>query len=44
MSEAAAIPRQKKLRIVLVDDEWHMLQLLELYLAEWFDAVELLRF
>jgi DNA-binding response OmpR family regulator len=27
-----------------VDDAWHMLQLLELYLAEWFDAVELLRF
>jgi DNA-binding response OmpR family regulator len=44
MSEAAAIPRAKKLRIVLVDDEWHMLQLLEIYLTEWFDEVELLRF
>jgi DNA-binding response OmpR family regulator len=44
MSEAAALPRQKKLRIVLVDDEWHMLQLLKLYITEWFSEVELLPF
>jgi DNA-binding response OmpR family regulator len=44
MSEAAAMPRPKKLRIVLVDDEWHMLQLLNLYITEWFEAAELLQF
>lgn len=44
MSESAAIPRQRKLRIVLVDDEWHMLQLLEMYIREWFNDVELSRF
>jgi len=44
MSQAASIPRQKKLRIVLVDDEKYMLQLLEMYLREWFNEVELLQF
>ncbi len=44
MSEAATMSPARKLRIVLVDDEWHMLQLLEMYLREWFDSVELLRF
>jgi DNA-binding response OmpR family regulator len=44
MTEAAAQPEKKRLRIVLLDDEWHMLLLLEMYLKEWFDGVELLRF
>ena len=44
MTEAAAQPRPRKLRIVLVDDERHMLQLLKLYLTEWFSEVELLAF
>lgn len=44
MNEAAGQPRPRKLRIVLLDDEWHMLLLLEMYLKEWFDGVELLRF
>jgi len=44
MSVAADIPARRKLRIVLLDDEWHMLLLLEMYLKEWFDGVELLRF
>lgn len=34
MSQAAPTPRQKTLRIVLVDDEKYMLQLLETYLAQ----------
>lgn len=44
MSEAAATPRPKKLRIVLLDDEWHMLKLLEMYIREWFNEVELVQF
>jgi DNA-binding response OmpR family regulator len=44
VNKADAIPRQKKLRIVLVDDEWHMLQLLEMYIREWFNEVEVSRF
>jgi DNA-binding response OmpR family regulator len=44
MSEAAAQTGKRKLRIVLLDDEWHMLLLLEMYLKEWFAGVELLRF
>lgn len=44
MNEADGSPCPRKLRIVLLDDEWHMLLLLEMYLKEWFDGVELLRF
>jgi DNA-binding response OmpR family regulator len=44
MSQAAPTPRQKRLRIVLVDDEKYMLQLLEKYLREWFDEVDILQF
>jgi len=44
MSQAAPTPRQKKLRIILVDDEKYMLQLLEMYLHEWFNEVDLLQF
>ena len=44
MSQAAPTPRQKKLRIILVDDEKYMLQLLEMYLQEWFNEVDLLQF
>ena len=44
MSDAADIPARRKLRIVLLDDEWHMLLLLEMYLKEWFEDLELLRF
>jgi two-component system OmpR family response regulator len=44
MNEPAAQPRPKKLRIVLVDDEPHMLQLFELYLRDWFQEVELVPF
>ena len=44
MSQAAPTPRQKTLRIVLVDDEKYMLQLLETYLREWFDDLDLRQF
>ena len=44
MTETAATPHPRKLRIVLVDDERHMLKLLEMYLQEWFNAVELVMF
>jgi DNA-binding response OmpR family regulator len=44
VNKAAPASRQRKLRIVLVDDEWHMLQLLEMYIREWFKEVELVRF
>jgi two-component system response regulator (stage 0 sporulation protein A) len=44
MSQAVPAPRPKKLRIVLVDDEKYMLQLLETYLREWFDDLDLLPF
>jgi two-component system response regulator (stage 0 sporulation protein A) len=44
MSQAVPAPRPKKLRIVLVDDEKYMLQLLDAYLREWFDEVDLLQF
>ena len=44
MSEAAARSGHRKPRIVLVDDEKHMLQLFELYIREWFKEVELVPF
>jgi DNA-binding response OmpR family regulator len=44
MSDAADKPARRKLRIVLLDDESHMLLLLEMYLKEWFEDLELLRF
>jgi two-component system nitrogen regulation response regulator GlnG len=44
MSNTAPIPSQVKLRIVLVDDEKYMLQLMETYIREWFKEVELLSF
>ena len=44
MSEPAPAPRAKKLRIVLLDDEKYMLQLLEMYLREWFNQVDLVQF
>jgi two-component system nitrogen regulation response regulator GlnG len=39
----AALPasNQKKPRIILVDDEKHMLQLFEIYIREWFKEVDL---
>jgi DNA-binding response OmpR family regulator len=43
MSEPA-MPGKMKRRIILVDDEKHMLQLFDLYLHEWFDALELVPF
>jgi len=44
MNQAAPASRPKKLRIVLVDDEKYMLQLLETYIQSWFDDVDLLQF
>ena len=44
MNQAAPASRPKKLRIVLVDDEKYMLQLLETYIQSWFDEVDLLQF
>ena len=44
MSQAVPAPRPKKLRIVLVDDEKYMLQLLEACLSEWFTEADLLPF
>jgi DNA-binding response OmpR family regulator len=44
MSEPAASSDQRKLRIVLLDDEKHMLKLFELYIREWFKDVELVPF
>lgn len=44
MSEAAATPGQRKPRIILLDDEKHMLQLFDLYLREWFKEVDLVPF
>ena len=41
MSQATPAPRPQPLRIVLVDDEKYMLQLLEAYLREWFNDPEL---
>jgi two-component system response regulator YesN len=44
MNQAATHPRPKRLRIVLLDDEKFMLQLLELYLREWINEVDLIPF
>ncbi len=44
MTEAIATKPPRKLRIVLLDDERYMLMLLEAYLKEWFDNVELHQF
>jgi CheY-like chemotaxis protein len=44
MNKTDPAPRPKKLRIVLVDDEKYVLQLMETYLREWFDEVDLLQF
>ena len=44
MNEAAATTDRRKPRIILVDDEKHMLQLFELYIREWFKEVDLVLF
>lgn len=45
MSEPAATSGSaKRPRIILVDDEKHMLQLFEVYIREWFKDVELIQF
>lgn len=44
MTETISHPGRKTPRIIVVDDEKHMLQLFDLYLHEWFSEVELLLF